>query len=126
VERAENVGERHFVRGNELSEQEFWKALQDLINCLPIDNGRPVGWCDWFSPKRYVLDGPTPHIDGYIGFVSGRNASSYGFTLILPIAAGSRSLINWERAIRKLGSASWVSLDEHRNRLVIDLSTANT
>jgi hypothetical protein len=80
-----------------VSESEYWELLRFRINCLPTTAGRPAlpGYCDWFEPRRYVLDGPSPRITGRVGFVSGRNAWQRPFALLVGRPVGSSSEVEW-------------------------------
>ena len=100
-------------------ESEYWEQLRFLLNHVA---GLPNGWCDWFAPKQYVLDGQSPRINGRVGFVNGRNAATWEFTLYLDHAVDSLEQVKWSALLPVEGSTTWLRCDEFHHRLEIDPS----
>jgi hypothetical protein len=95
-----------------VGESEYWKCLQFRVNRGVAGSPQSLsGWCDWFEPKTYVLDGPSPRIMGRMGFVSGRGAAEYTFTLFLKYAVGPLNEIDWAPLLPPDGTTGWLSFD---------------
>jgi hypothetical protein len=104
-----------------MTEHEFWQALRLLINQsgqLPT-----LGYCDWFEPKGYLLGDPAPRVEGFVGFVDGRHAAQYKFTVALPHNMGSINELDWLSLLPQPDRRGWVRLDE--SRIAIDTVGAN-
>jgi hypothetical protein len=114
------VGHRNREEPLAVSEAEYWESLRSRVNRLSA--GKPHGWCDWFEPRKYDLDGPSPRITGRVGFVSGRDAAKFEFTLFLAHAADSLTAIEWATLLPPDGTTGWLSCDIERNRIEIDPS----
>jgi hypothetical protein len=98
-----------------MSEDEFWELLRFRI--MSGVRGSPVdlpGYWDWFEPKKYVLDGSSPHVVGRVGFVSGRDGWSRPFVLFLRNAVGALSDINWATLLPPDDTTGWLLIDEAR------------
>jgi len=85
-----------------VDETEYWRSLRFRINSVSSDTpSRRLalpGWCDWFEPRKYVFDGPSPRITGRVGFVGGRDAWERRFVLLLSGPFNSSSEIEWGEA----------------------------
>ena len=107
-----------------MNEAEYWELLRFRINSLPTScSSRQhslAGWCDWFEPKRYVLDGPSPCITGRVGFVDGHEAWEQRFTLLIGSSFGSPSEIEWEKFLPPQHSDAWLWSEELGQVIVID------
>jgi hypothetical protein len=105
-----------------VGESEYWQLLQLRLNrkvaASPLELLLP-GWCDWFTPKKYVLDGSSPRIMGRVGFVSRRNVSEWGFTLFLDQAVGTLTEIEWETLLPPEKNTGWLTFDSFQNRIEI-------
>jgi hypothetical protein len=106
-----------------VSESEFWQRLQLHLNRHVNDWPMGLtGWCDGFTPKRYIFDGPLPCISGRVWFLSGRDAAELDFTLTLKRAVGSLSDIEWATLLPSDNAVGWLSLDSFHSRIDIDPS----
>ncbi len=107
-----------------MSEAEYWESLRFRINCLPTSRSAGgvalPGWCDWLEPRRYILDGPSPRITGRVGFVNGRDAWRWRFTLSLGRPVGPAPEIAWATLLPPEGSVAWLSSDESGEAIWID------
>jgi hypothetical protein len=106
-----------------MDEAGYWTSLRFRINCLPTDHpagrvARP-GWCDWFEPRRYVLDGPSPRITGRVGFVSGRHAWERHFILLVGSPFES-SAVEWDKLLPPEDSESWLWWEDAGQVIVVD------
>jgi hypothetical protein len=106
-----------------VDEAEYWTSLRFRINCLstnhPARRLALPGWCDWFEPKRYVLDRPSPRITGRVGFVVGRDAWERRFTLLVGCPFDSSS-VEWDKLLPPGDSDSWLWSEEAGQVIVID------
>jgi hypothetical protein len=105
-----------------VDEAEYWKSLRFRINSLTDHPARRLalrGWCDWFEPKKYVLDGPSPSIIGRLGFVSGRDAWERRFVLLVGFPFDS-SAVEWDRLLPPEDSESWLWSEDSGQVIVID------
>jgi hypothetical protein len=83
-----------------MKEQEFWLELRLRLNRA---SGLDLpGYCDWFEPKHYYLSGVSPRVTGSVGFVSGKKAIRWPFTLNLIEAAASVDQVNWEELLSEI------------------------
>ncbi len=105
-----------------MNEDEFWKQLRFRIYCAGSLKEPLPGYLDWFTPRRYVFDGPSPRITGKVGFVNGRDVIEMDFTLFLNSAAGSVADIEWANLLPPEESTGWLSFDTFHNRIEIDPS----
>ncbi len=107
-----------------MDEASYWRSLRFRINSLSSDSlsQQPIlpDWCDWFEPKTYILDGPTPRITGRVGFVGGRDAWEKRFVLLLGRPFGSSSKIEWDKLLPPEESDGWLSWDENGQVFLID------
>jgi hypothetical protein len=91
------------------------------MNCRADSSSNKLpGFCDWFEPKRYFLDGPSPRILGRVGFVDGRNSTVLAFTLCISRAASSPGDIDWPTLLPQDNTTGWVSIDPFRGCITID------
>jgi hypothetical protein len=105
-----------------VDEEEYWRLLCFSINRLPNKTLRQLavtGWCDWFEPKRYVLDGASPRITGRVGFVAGRHAWEKRFILLL-CPFGSSSEVEWDKLLPPEDAESWLWSEEAGQVILID------
>jgi hypothetical protein len=106
-----------------VDEAEYWKSLRFRINCLPTHRlaRRLVlpGWCDWFEPKRYALNGASPRITGGVGFVSGRVACERRFVLLVGSPC-DWSTIEWDKLLPPEDSESWLWSENAGQIILID------
>jgi hypothetical protein len=91
-----------------VSEDEFWTQLRFRIMGI---SRAPLGYCDWFKPKSYTLDGSLPRISGKIGFVGGPNVREFTFTLFLNHLPGSWEGIQWDALLPPDGADEWFMFD---------------
>jgi hypothetical protein len=107
-----------------MDEDEYWMSLRFRINSFSRSVSRrlalPPGWCDWFEPQQYVLDGPSPCIMGRVGFVGGRNAWERRFILLLGRPIGSLSDVEWEKLLPPEDSDGWLWPENNGEVIVID------
>jgi hypothetical protein len=102
-----------------MNEDEFWRLLRFQINCcVPGLLDPRIGYCDWFEPKHYFLDGRSPRITGHVGFVCVRGVSDLAFTLFLGRSVDSLEEIQWEFLLPPDGSTGW--LLDHGNQIEIN------
>jgi hypothetical protein len=105
-----------------MDEAEYWKSLRFRINGLSDHPARRLalpGWCDWFEPKKYVFDGPSPSITGRVGFVSGRDAWERRFVLMVD-SPFDPSAVEWDKLLPPKDSESWLWSEEAGQVIVID------
>jgi len=92
-----------------MSESEFWRLLQFQVNrCVPRLSDPGIGYCDWFEPKHYFLDGHAPRITGQVGFVCIRGVSKLAFTLFLTHSVDSLEEIPWATLLPADGTNEWL------------------
>lgn len=95
-----------------MTEAEFWYALRMRINSAP--ECELPGYCDWFEPKKYVLNGSEPRVVGRVGFVDGRRSDRSEFTLHLVRAVDSLDAIDWNAHLPADDARGWLTYDEQR------------
>jgi hypothetical protein len=83
-----------------MTEPEFWEALRLRINCEP---GLP-GYCDWITPKRYILSGSSPRVVGRVGFVN--RAEECDFAVYLKCEVASSDEIDWVELV----PSNWLAI----------------
>lgn len=71
-----------------------------------------------------MLDGPSPRITGRVGFVDGRNASKWEFTLLLGHAVHSLEDIEWADLLPAKGTTGWLQCDAPKNQIEINPTAA--
>jgi|SRR5579884_760940 len=105
-----------------MDEGEYWKSLRFRINSLTDHLARRLGlagWCDWFEPKTYVRDGPSPSISGRVGFVGGRAVWERRFVLLVGSPFDSAA-VDWDKLLPAKDSESWLWSEDAGQLIVMD------
>jgi hypothetical protein len=80
-------------------------------------------WCDGFLPDRYLLDGPSPRIEGR-AWLGTRGQEAWKFTLLLTDPVASREGIPWASLLPSPDMTRWLTVDTDGKRLVIEPAVA--
>jgi hypothetical protein len=95
-----------------MTEDEFWLALRFRLNSSSELSS--LGYCDWFTPKRYFLGPPNPRIDGRVGFLGGPGNGEYEFSISLPTQCENLNDLDWSRLIPDPDTTGWAMLEDDR------------
>ncbi|WP_406700899.1 hypothetical protein V5E97_19095 [Singulisphaera sp. Ch08] len=113
-----------------MDESNFWLMLEFRIEgeTQGFADRRLRGlWCDGFLPDRYLLDDPSPRIEGraWIG-KAGRGGwqELWGFTLLLAGPVASRASIPWACLFPPYDVTRWLTIDLTKKSLVIEPGVA--
>jgi hypothetical protein len=108
-----------------MSEDEFWTLLRfRKMSGVPGSTEKLPGYCDWFEPKRYFLDGLAPRITGRMGFFSSNAVDHLDFTLFLRHAVRALEEIEWATLIPPDECGGWLLYDKDFGRIEINPSFA--
>ncbi|MCA8986548.1 MAG: hypothetical protein KDA78_02845 [Planctomycetaceae bacterium] len=111
-----------------MENQEFWWKLRCLINSRKHARDSlqsRLGYCDWFEVRRWVFGDLESRIQGRVGFVNGRAASQWSFTLMLASGTESEEQIHWEELLPATSEGQWLDYDESSRTLTISPALAN-
>jgi hypothetical protein len=110
-----------------LNESDYWVALEFRI-CREFEgmseNHLRYLWCDGFIPQGYLLDDPTPRINGKAWICNGRKQDLWDFILFLPHPVNSRNEIDWASLLPPENVTCWLALDQLSNRIQIEPTAA--
>lgn len=119
------------IRGpTTVDESHFWIGLEFRIEgeTQGFADRRLRGlWCDGFLPDRYLLDDPSPRIEGRAWIIkSGRGGCDelWEFTLLLPGPMASRESIPWACLLPPDDVTRWLTIDLTKKSLVIEPGVA--
>jgi hypothetical protein len=112
-----------------MNEQTYWHKLEYRV-CRELDGvadeqGRIV-WCDGFIPEAYWLGEDGGGIGGrvWVGF-GGRHQEKWAFSLKIGDGVRSRDEIDWAALLPGDGLTGWLSMDQTRQLMSIDLLAAS-
>lgn len=101
-------------------ERDYWVGLEFRV-CrelagMPEHNFRFL-WCDGFVPTRYLLEAPSPRIEGRAWICNGPRQDEWDFTLILSQPADSSSEIDWASLLPPDDVTEWMDIDLVRKHI---------
>jgi hypothetical protein len=110
-----------------MNEADFWVHLEYRV-CSEFA-GMPEKrlqqfWCDGFIPGEYVLNGPSPRINGQCWICDGPKQAAWEFALLLPKPIRSREDIDWGTLLPSENVTHWMVCDERRQYIEIEPALA--
>jgi hypothetical protein len=104
-----------------MTESEFWWNLRiRIMSGVPGSREPLPGYCDWFEPKKYVLDGDAPRITGTVGFLpGGRSAVKLTFTLFLAHSVACCDEIDWAKLLPPDDVGDWITYSSDGSHMEI-------
>lgn len=99
-------------------EDKFWDELTLRINCHKQYS--MYGWCDWFEPKKYILNGISNRVLGNVGFLPGGDQNQFKFVLYLDNHFTNLNEVEWERMLPSRDKSDWLTFSGTPKLLELD------
>jgi len=98
-----------------MREADYWEHLEYRV-CRELRGLAQTALlslrCNGFIPERYILDDPTPRVEGRVWIGVGSSShQEWEFALLLPHPVRSRDEITWAALLPPEHATRWLALD---------------
>jgi hypothetical protein len=111
-----------------VDEDNFWSRLEYRVSAEMAglaDRQLRGLWCDGFLPDLYLLDDPSPRIEGRAS-VGYDGQGEWRFSLLLPATVACREGVPWSSLLPPPDVTQWLTVDRVGKRLVLEPAVAVT